>query len=270
MSILTYIMTLMTRDKAPGVRRRKAFHVASGFALVAWVATAVVALLVATFGVIGLTGWGDYRYQGEIPVPGLSLHLGFQPSWGVSQGGEVCDKVHLNDTATGCYNVVLFQGEPRQDGDVLLQGDVRPVDAALSGRLFLDAEPGWNSLMASLYGMQVLALLVLAFLLAQLWLLLRAASGGHGFSGVMVRRLRIIAWTMVGWEFLEPLLWLFFSPKANDYSMVVIGPGPGLSLGSMEPGGPSWTVVSFGLLLVLLAELFRHGADLAEEQKLTV
>jgi hypothetical protein len=41
-------------------------------------------------------------------------------------------------------------------------------------------------------------------------------------------------------------------------------------LSSMEPGGPSWTVISFGLLLVLLAELFRHGADLAEEQKLTV
>ena len=156
------------------------------------------------------------------------------------------------------------------DGDVILQGDVQPVDAALSGRLFLDAEPGWNSLMASLYGMQVLALLVLAFLLAQLWLLLRTASYGQAFSGPMVRRLRIIGWTIAGWEFLEPLLWLFFSPKANDYSELTIGPWPHLALSSMEPGGPSWTVISFGLLLVLLAELFRHGADLAEEQKLTV
>jgi hypothetical protein len=250
--------------------RQKAFHVASGFALVAWVATALVGLLVATLGTIGLTGWGDYRYHIDVPVPGLSLHLGFQPSWGVSQGGHVCDPVRLNGTDKHCYGIVLFQGEPRQDGDVLLQGDARPDYAALSGRLFLDAKPGWNSLMASLYGMQVLALLVLAFLLAQLWLLLRAASCGQGFSGPMVRRLRIIAWTMVGWEFLEPLLWLFFSPKANDYSAVVVGAGPQLSLGSMEPGGPSWTVVSFGLLLVLLAELFRHGANLAEEQKLTV
>jgi hypothetical protein len=252
------------------MRRRQAFRVASGFALVAWLGTALVALLVATFGAIGLAGWGDYRYQVRVPVPGLSLDLGFQPSWGVSQGGDVCDPVHLNDPATGCYNIVLFQGEQQLDGDVWLQGNVRPDDAALSGRLFLDAEPGWNSLMASLYGMQMLALLVLAFLLAQLWLLLRAASGGQGFSAVMVRRLRIIAWTMVGWEFLEPLLWLFFSPKANDYAAAVIGPGPQLSLGSMQPGGPSWTVISFGLLLALLAELFRHGADLAEEQKLTV
>lgn len=243
---------------------------ASGVALVAWVGTALAALLVATFGVIGLTGWGDYRYQVEVPVPGLSLDLGFQPSWGVSQAGTVCDRVPLRNPAPECYNIVLQHGEQQMDGDVMLQGDVRPVDAALSGRLFLDAEPGWDSLMASLYGMQVLALLVVAFLLAQLWLLLRTASYGQAFSGPMVRRLRIIGWTIVGWEFLEPLLWLFFSPKANGYSEITIGPSPHLTLSSMEPGGPSWTVISFGLLLLLLAELFRHGADLAEEQRLTV
>jgi Protein of unknown function (DUF2975) len=250
--------------------RRKAFHVASGIALIAWVTTALVALLVATFGTIGLTGWGDYRYQVEVPVPGLSLKLGFQPSWGVLQAGEVCDRINLRSPARGCYNIVLHQEGQPMNGPLLLPEDVRAVNAALSGRVAMDAEPGWNPLMASLYGMQVLALSVLAFLLAQLWLLLRAASSGQGFSEPMVRRLRIIAWTMVGWEFLQPLLWLFFSPKANDYSAIVVGPGPGLSLGSMEPGGPSWTLVSFGLLLALLAELFRHGADLAEEQKLTV
>jgi len=250
--------------------RQKAFRIASGFALVSWVGTALVALLVAISGVIGLAGWGEYRYAVDVPVPGLSLDLGFQPSWGVSQAGDVCEQVNLRDPATGCYNIVLHQGEPHTNGDVILQDDARPVDATLSGRLFLDAEPGWDSLMASLYGMRVLELLVLSFLLAQLWLLLRNASYGQTFSGPMVRRLRIIGWTIVGWEFLEPLLWLLFSPKANGYSEITVGPEPHLSLSSMEPGGPSWTVISFGLLLVLLAELFRHGVDLAEEQKLTV
>jgi hypothetical protein len=262
--------SLLIHDKEVTMRRQKAFRVASGIALVASLGTCLVAVLVAALGVVGLTGWDDYHYRLRLPVPGLSPELTFQPSWGVSQAGEVCDKVNLRKPATGCYNIVLDQGQQRRDGHVLLQGDVRPVGAALSGRLLLDADPGWNSLMASLYGMQVLTLLVLTFLLTQLWLLLRAASRGGGFSGVMVRRLRLIAWTMIGWEFLEPLLWLFFSPKANDYSSVEIGPGPNLSLGSMEPGGPNWTVVAFGLLLILLAELFRHGADLAEEQKLTV
>lgn len=264
-------MKLSSLENAGGImRRQKAFRIASGFALVAWLGTTLAALLVATFGIIGLAGWGDYTYRVEAPVPGLSLHLEFQPSWVVMQYGDVCDQVNLRDPATGCYNIVLHQGEQHLDGPAWLQGDVRPVNAELSGRLFLDAEPGWNPLMASLYGMQLLALLVLAFLLAQLWLMLRAASRGHEFTGHMVRRLRVIGWTMVGWEFIEPFLWLFLSPKANDYSYAVIGPWPHLSLGSMEPGGPSWTVIAFGLLLVLLAELFRHGADLAEEQKLTV
>ena len=250
--------------------RQKAFRIASGFALVAWVGTALVALLVAVFGVIGLTGWGDYRYQVDVPVPGLSLHLNFQPSWQVGQAADVCDRINLYAPASDCYNIALKQGDPQMDGHVMLQSDVRAVDATLYGRLFLDAAPGWNSLMASLYGMQVLSLLVLAFLLAQLWLLLRTASYDEPFSVPMVRRLRIIGWTIVGWEFVEPFLWLFFSPKANGYSETTVGAAPHLALTSMQPGGPSWTVVSFGLLLLLLAELFRHGTDLAEEQKLTV
>lgn len=252
------------------MRRQKAFRIASGIALLAWVLTALAALLVLTFGVIGLAGWGDYIDRVEAPVPGLSLDVGFRPSWAVAQAGDVCDQVDLRDPATGCYNIVLHQGEQRLDGPVWLQGDVRPVNAELTGRLFLDAEPGWNPLMACLYGMQVLALAVLAFLLAQLWLMLRAASRGREFTSQMVRRLRIMGWTMVGWEFIEPFLWLFSSPKSNDYSYAVIGPWPHLSLGSMEPGGPSWTVIAFGLLLVLLAEIFRRGADIAEEQELTV
>ncbi|MCX6395562.1 MAG: DUF2975 domain-containing protein [Propionibacteriales bacterium] len=251
--------------------RQTAFRIASGVALVAWVGTALGALLVATFGVVGLAGWGDYRYQVEVPVPGLSLDLGFQPSWDVQQTGEVCKELDVNDPATACHNLVLAQEDGlQQQAGVFQQGDVQPVEARLSGPLLLDAEPGWNSLMASLYGMQVLALMVLAFLLFRLWLLLRSAARGVAFSSQMVRSLHVIGWTILGWEFLEPFLWLFFSPKANDYSEIAFGPAPPIVLGSMEPGGPSWTLIAFGLLLVLLAELFRHGADLTEEQQLTV
>lgn len=252
------------------MRRQKAFRVASGAALAAWVGTALVAALIAIGGAVGLLGWGDYHYELEVPVPGMSLDLGFQPSWGVVHLGSVCEQVDLRDPADDCYNVVLHRGEQQLEGDVWVPGDVRPVEAALSGRLLLDAKPGWNSLMASLYGMRVLTLLVLAFLLAQLWLLLRAAARGQGFSEHVVRRLRVLGWTLVAWEFVEPLLWLFFSPKANDYVLAATGPWPLLSLSSMEPGGPAWTVIAFGLLLLLLAELFRHGSELAEEQRLTV
>lgn len=251
------------------MRRQKAFRIASGFALLAWVGAALSALLVATLGVIGLAGWGDYTYRVEAPVPGLSVYAQFQPSWTVHQNAEVCDRLDVRNPETECYNFVL-DGHQRTDG-TYVQGDVRPVEAHLSGPVLLDAEPGWNPLIASLYGMQVLSMLVVTFLLVQLWLMLRAASRGREFTQHMVRRLRFIGWTLVAWEFAEPFLWLFFSPKANDYSgATTFGPSPHLSFGPMEPGGPSLTMIAFGFLLVLLAELFRHGADLAEEQELTV
>lgn len=248
----------------------KAFRIATGAALATWVGTLVLAAIIALSGIVGLSGQGDYRYDVDVPLPGVSLDVGFQPSWGVVQVGDVCDRVNLRDPRSDCYNVVLHQGQQRLDGDVWMSGDVRPVAADMSGRLFFDAEPGWNALMASLYGMRVLTLLVLAFLLAQLWLLLRATARGQGFSSHVVRRLRVLGVTMVGWEIAEPLLWLFLSPKANDYVLGATGPWPLLSLGSMEPGGPTWTVVAFGLLLLLLAEVFRHGSEIAEEQSLTV
>lgn len=253
------------------MRPRAAFQIASLTALAATAAIVLAAVVVATFGLIGLTGSGEYRYRLEADLPGMSLRLGFHPSWEVQQYGEVCALLDVRDPAQGCHNLVLAHGEAQESGSVIQQGDVRPVAALLSGPLYLDPEPGWSPLIASLYFMQVLALLVLAFLLAQLWLLLRSAARGRAFSGPMVRRMRLMGWTMVGWELLEPALWLFLSPKAHDYHAMTFGPfSPHLQLGSMEPGGPSFTVIAFGLLLVLLAEVFRHGADLAEEQSLTV
>jgi hypothetical protein len=154
---------------------------------------------------------------------------------------------------------------------VLPNDDIRAVSAHLDGPLFFDAEPGWNPLVASLYGMTVLSLLVLAFLLSQLWLLLRAASNEAPFTDQVVRRLRVIGLTLIAWELLEPFLWLFLSPKAWDYSLMGGGAeGVGLQLGSMEPGGPRVTLIAFGALSLLLAQVFRRGVRLEDEQRLTV
>ncbi|QIX28473.1 DUF2975 domain-containing protein [Nocardioides sp. JQ2195] len=69
----------------------------------------------------------------------------------------------------------------------------------------------------------MLSLLVLAFLLSQLWLLLRAVSHDAPFTDQVVRRLRVMGLTLILWELLEPFLWLFLSPKAWDYSFLVAG-----------------------------------------------
>ncbi|MGH3499591.1 MAG: DUF2975 domain-containing protein [Nocardioidaceae bacterium] len=253
------------------MRRHRAFRVASWLALVAWVATTLCALLIAGAGTAGLTGATDYRYRISIIPTTHLLDLTYQPSWGVQAGGMVCRQIRITDPQQRCDNIVLqdARGQRLADG-VVLQSDVRPVSAHVDGRLLLDAERGWNPLIASLYGMTVLSLIVLAFLLSQLWLLLRAASRDAPFTEQVVRRLRVVGVILIAWEVAEPVLWLFFSPKAWDYGLVSYGGGMDLQLTSMEPGGPQLTVIAFGVLLVLLAEVFRRGVHLETEQKFTV
>ena len=253
--------------------QHRSFTVASWIALAAAVGATLGALLVAAVGVAGLGGWSDYPHRISL-VPGTHLlDVSYQPSWEVRAFPEVCPRINLRLPRSDCENVLLHGARgPRQDPPFLLpDDDVRAVSADLDGRLLLDADPGWSPLVASLYGMTVLSLLVLAFLLSQLWLLLRAVARDAPFTDQVVRRLRVIGLTLIAWELLEPLLWLFLSPKAWDYGLVSAGTrGVGLELGSMEPGGPQLTRIAFGALLLLLAQVFRRGVRLEHDQRLTV
>ncbi len=250
--------------------RTRAFLTGRWLALVACGLTLLTAAVIAGAGVAGLAGWVD-RYSYSVPVlPGTDLvTVSFQPSWDSGSVTEVCREIRLRPHPS-CAGLLLSDTEPTSTDGVIAQGDLRPVRAVLRGPLLLDPEPGWNPLVASLYGMRVLALLVLAFLLLQLAGLLGDAASGDPFTGRAVRRLRLLGGTLIAWEVAEPLLWLVLSPKAWDYFEAVYGPGPTLSLGSMQPGGPSLTVLAFGALLLLLGEVFRHGAALSDDEKLTV
>ncbi len=255
------------------MRRNRTFGVASWVALLASVVTTLGALLTAAVGVAGLTGWSEYAHRISL-VPGTHLlDMSYQPSWEVRAFTEVCPRINLHHPRRDCENVLLRDADgPTQDPPFLLpEDDIRAVSAELEGRLFFDADPGWNPLVASLYGMTVLSLLVLALLLSQLWLLLRAVSHDAPFTDQVVRRLRVIGLTLIAWELLEPFLWLFLSPKAWEYGFISAGaPGVGLELGSMEPGGPELTRMAFGALLLLLAQVFRRGVRLEHDQRLTV
>lgn len=251
----------------------RSFTLASWIALAATVVMTLAALLVAAVGVAGLSGQREYTHRISL-IPGTDLvELTYQPSWDVVAGTDVCPRINLDRPRLDCENVVLRDADgPREAPPFLLpEDDIRAESAMLEGRLFFDAAPGWNPLLASLYGMTVLGGLVLAFLLSQLWLLLRAVSRDAPFTDQVVRRLRLIGLTLIGWELLEPFLWLFLSPKAWDYGLIGAGAqGVGLQLGSMEPGGPQLTRIAFGALLLLLAQVFRRGVDLETDQRLTV
>lgn len=255
------------------MRQNRSFMVASWIALAAAVVTTLGALWVAVVGVAGLTGASDHSHRISL-VPGTHLlEMSYQPSWEVRASPEVCGRINLRNPQRDCENVILRDAHgPRQDPPFLLPDeDIRAVSAHLDGRLLFDADPGWNPLVASLYGMTVLSLLVLAFLLSQLWLLLRAVSRDAPFTDQVVRRMRVIGLTLIAWELLEPFLWLFLSPKAWEYSLLSAGArGVGLELGSMEPGGPQLARMAFGALLLLLAQVFRRGVRLEHDQRLTV
>jgi hypothetical protein len=255
------------------MRQDRSFQMASWAALAAAVIATLGALLTGAVGVAGLAGWSDHSHRISL-LPGTGLvEVGFQPSWEVRAATEVCPRINLRHPRRDCENFLLRDehGPPADPPFLLPDDEIRAVSAELEGRLLLEAEPGWNPLVASLYGMTVLSLLVLAFMLSQLWLLLRAVSRDAPFTDQVVRRLRAIGLTLIGWELLEPLLWLFLNPKAWDYSFIRAGAqGVGLELGSMEPGGPQLTRMAFGALLLLLAQVFRRGVRLEQDQRLTV
>lgn len=255
------------------MRQNRSFTLAGWIALAAAAALTLGALAISAIGVLGLSGAKDYPERVSV-VPGTHLlDVTFQPSWAVRAYADVCPRINLDKPRTDCQNVILRGADgPRQDDPYLLpEDDLRAVSVDLEGRLNLDPEPGWNPLVASLYAMTVLSLLVVAFVLAQLGLLLRAVARDAPFTDQVVRRLRVIGLTLIAWELVEPFLWLFLSPKAWDYGLVRAGNhGVGLDLGSMEPGGPQLTRMAFGALLLLLAQVFRRGVRLENDQRLTV
>lgn len=243
--------------------------------------TLVVALLLtvgaATVGIAGirdLASPGPSSGSGRVElIPGTDLlTLDHRPSWKAVAGNDLCPRIDRDAPRDDCENAILYRGSPRQEGSgILPDPDVRASFATLEGRVFLEGTTRWSPLIASIYGMQVLGLLVAAFLALQLGLLLRAAAGDEPFTDRVVRRLRLMGVVLVGWEVAEPVLWLVLSPKAWDYSWVSAGrEGMNLQLGSMEPGGLELTRIAIGLLLLALGEVFRRGARLAEEQRLTV
>lgn len=255
--------------------RTRGMRLATLGVLVGWIATLVAGVVTAAVGVAGLVGWSDSFVQRIDLTAGLGLvTVDVAPTWQAGGAWEICREVDIVDYPTDCLAFVLSDRSAEAGGGVVdgiaRQGDVVPQSVRLSGPLVLDAAPGWNPLMASLLAMTLLSILVVAATLYQLWRLLRAASQGEPFTDQAVRRLRTMGALLLGWELLEPVLWLFLSPKAWDYAESGYGPTGWLQLGSMEPGGPQLTVMAFGALLLVLAEVFKRGAELADEQRLTV
>lgn len=259
-------------------RAHRAFRLGAALSALVTGLVTLAALVVGGTGVAVLAGWADQPRQVSL-IPGTGrLTLDVTPTWSAELVAPVCQELDLRDyhqiAEQGCFGFFLYnsQSDYMRGGSDLTQrqnADARPTDVALAGTVSLESGRGWNPLVASLYGMATLGGLVLAFVLLQLTRLLCTAAAGQPFAARSVRALRLMGLTIIGWEVAQPLLWLVLSPKAWDYSEASAGLGPTLQLGPMETP-LSFSMLAFGALLVLLASVFSHGRQMAEEQAMTV
>ncbi len=247
----------------------RGFVAAAWLALAAAVASAAFAAYVVVVGGLVLSGrtglpleesWGPFHVDSAVSMP-------------VSLSTEVCDpETFAKARPPGdCAAFALDRDgaeevAPGRFRRVEVPNDVEPVSAALYGDLALEVPPGWSPYVAAkLAGSAVWAGL-LSLLLFQLSRFLRAGARGRAFGEVS--RLRGIGGLVVAMALLDPVITQLTGPSALGYGFQSKGPGPMLQ----TSGEPSLdlTAVALGLLVVLVAEVLRRGAEIEAEQELTV
>ncbi|CAM3566187.1 hypothetical protein ISCU110981_08725 [Isoptericola cucumis] len=109
-------------------------------------------------------------------------------------------------------------------------------------------------------------------MLLLLWRLLATAATGRVFGSRAVQYLRGIGWLIVAGSLAMPALNHFASASQLGYSIEAFGIGPNLApLDSAGyPGGINIAHLAIGGLILLVAEVFRYGARIEAEHRLTV
>lgn len=250
---------------------RRAFRVGGWVALVAGALVAVVAVTTAVIGVLALAG--RVTYPVEIEVGPFSTRS--TVSMPVGLGADVCQTADINaqNSARDCFRFFVHEDAESGQGVVRRQdADVRPTSATLRGEVELVTTGGWSPLIAVTVARSVIGLAVLSGVLLLLWRLLATAAAGEAFSNRAVRHLRGIGGLVIAVSVLEPALDHFASAAQLGYWTEAFGIAPQLMpVGSAGyPGGVDLGQLAFGGLILLVAEVFRHGAAIEAERRLTV
>ncbi len=163
-------------------------------------------------------------------------------------------------------NVAVWVSVDRLEGPFEVASAVEPVtDAFLTGvkgSLFLDMVSPWYSWLFSMAS--------LGFVLTTLWFfwvldrLIQSILSGEPFSETNAVRLRLLGLIVVAGSVVVPLVtfamawWLEKRVELEGFAI--------------SPAFPDWSSSTFilGWLIVILAEAFRRGIALREEQELTV
>lgn len=249
----------------------RAFRIGGWVALIAGALVAVAAVTTAVIGVLALSdkvtypavyGVGPFSIQSSVSMP-------------VALYGDVCQSADIGtqNTASDCFMSFLHRDDKSEYEDVRHQdAEVRPTHATLKGEVELATTGGWSPLVAATVARGVIGLAALSAMFLMLWRLLAAAASGEAFSNRTVRHLRGIGGLVIAISVLEPAVNHFTGAMQLGYSMEAFGAAPFLIPASfgVYPDDVNLGQLALGGLILLVAEIFRHGAKIEAERRLTV
>jgi DUF2975 family protein len=206
------------------------------------VRVAVAIVLVVTVAVIALALFADIR--------GLELTV-VPPSFGVSP------ESHNNWTLTIPVSVTIDGGRIAAPSIGIERADIRDLRGSLRfplqrGRVFII-----NSLLL------ILVMGVALWLTTELQRVLRTVRDGKPFAASNATRVRRVAWILIAGEFVRAtIVYLENSYAATHFT----------AEGLRFTARPDLSVAAIiqGLIILVIAEVFRAGTRLDEDQSLTV
>ncbi|MFC6152339.1 DUF2975 domain-containing protein [Nocardioides yefusunii] len=154
------------------------------------------------------------------------------------------------------------------DGTYVNRADVRPVAVHWGGEMELASGGGWSPWVAFTLGVQVAGLALASAFLFLLHRVLSAAASGDVFSPRAVARVRGMGWLLIAGGVLGFLEWALGTPSKLDYGSSQFGPAADLS--APGPQSIDLTLFAVGALVLLLAQVFRHGHEVESERRMTI
>lgn len=244
---------------------RRAFRIGGWVALVSGTVVALAAAMVVVTGALALSG--RVTYPVDISLGPFFIHD--EVSMPVATQLDMCQTADAQkqQAPSDCLRFFIH-GENWGNGPVHVQdADVRPTTARLAGRVDLVTTGGWSALVAASAARKAIGLVVISSVLLLLWRLLANSAAGVVFSSRTVRQVRGIGWLLIVGSVVNTLLGLVVN-SAGGYEIVQFGAGP--SLERMGEAGIKPTQLALGGLILLLAEVFRHGEAVEAERRFTV
>jgi hypothetical protein len=261
----------------PMIRARRAFQIGGWVALTAALVAAAMTVLTAVVGVQALGGERTYPVDLELGP----LHYRDGLSVQVVTASPVCQEFDIRNLlpneypgdGTFCHKLVQTGGDDNVRGGVVAQDtDIWPTEVVMAGEVRLTTTAGWNPWVAAQVVKKVIIGGVITVWLVLLWRLLAAAAAGNAFSTRTVRYLRAMGWLTIAAAVLTPALDHFTGIHVvQSLYFSQYGP-PSLEPVGTEgyPGGVDLVQVALGVLVLLVAKVFRHGEAIEDERRLTV